>query len=64
MSNGIGEVVVLLVFAAWGLGVAMLAWACAVLGRAGQFERRRSLRCGRYNRLSVSVYYRRVVWHR
>lgn len=64
MLNGIGEVVVLLVFAAWALGVAMLAWACAVLCQAGHFERRRSLRQGRYNRLSVSVYYRRVVWHR
>jgi len=64
MLSDIGNLVVLLVFAMWGLGVAMLAWACAVLCQAGHFERRRTLRQGRYNRLSVSVYYRRVVWHR
>lgn len=63
MLSDIGNLVVLLMFAAWGLGVAMLAWSCAVLGRAGQFERRQLLRCGRYNRLSV-CYRRVVIWRR
>lgn len=68
MLSDIGNLVVLLVFVllvfvVWGVGVVVAAWSIGVLTTADKFERCRSLRCGRYNRLSVC--YRRVVlWHR
>lgn len=57
------DVVFLLLFVVWGVSIIVMAWSLGVLTTARKFEQRRSLRCGRYNRLSL-CYRRRVLWHR